>query len=232
MADLSDAQRKRAEARRRRRREEHDKNEPQAQNDGTAEEADSEEHQPLDAVVHAAKVAAAGAAVGAAAAAARALASQRGEDGGEDRQTQAAVDAAPPEEDVEQAEPETDERPPPEEPQQGQQLEEPQEPRAPEPEEEREPVEGAPLGDAKEVVARAREQLEALLGRRPESVSAVERTHDGWVVVLEVVELSRVPESTDVLGSYELELDEDLNFRRYEQSRRYYRSQADRGEQP
>ena len=63
------------------------------------------------------------------------------------------------------------------------------------------------------------------------SVSSLERTHDGWVVALEVVELSRIPESTDVLASYELELDDDLNFRRYQQARRYHRSQAARGDE-
>ena len=48
---------------------------------------------------------------------------------------------------------------------------------------------------------------------------------------LEVVELSRIPESTDVLGSYEMELDEDLNLRRYEQVRRYHRGRTDRGDE-
>jgi len=50
------------------------------------------------------------------------------------------------------------------------------------------------------------------------------------VVGLEVVELSRIPESTDVLGYYEMELDEDLNLRRYQQLRRYHRGRADHGE--
>ena len=76
---------------------------------------------------------------------------------------------------------------------------------------------------------RAREQLEALLGRESESVSAMERTHDGWLVTVEVVEVSRIPESTDVLASYEIELDESRNLRRYARVRRYNRSQADQG---
>ena len=83
----------------------------------------------------------------------------------------------------------------------------------------------------RETVRRARQELEELLGKPVESASSLERTHDGWVVVLDVVELRRIPESTDVLGSYELELDESLNFRRYQQVRRYTRSQANRGEE-
>jgi len=94
-----------------------------------------------------------------------------------------------------------------------------------------EPVEGEALGDARNAAARAKEHLEELLGKPAESVSALERTHDGWVVVLEVVELQRIPESTDVLASYELELDDNLNFRRYQQARRYNRSQGNRGEE-
>ena len=170
----------------------------------------SGEHQPLESVMQAAKLAAASAAVGAAAAAAQALRSRHEHD----------------EPDEEEAP--RDERPEPEAeaaPDEEQQQEEEQE------QEEEEPVEGAPLGDAHNAAQRAREQLEELLGKPVESVSSLERTHDGWVVALEVVELSRIPESTDVLASYELELDDDLNFRRYQQARRYHRSQAARGDE-
>jgi Gas vesicle synthesis protein GvpO len=170
----------------------------------------SGEHQPLESVMQAAKVAAASAAVGAAAAAAQALRSRHEhdepdeEEAPRDEQPQPEAEAAPDEE-----------------------LEEEQQ----QDEEEDEPVEGAPLGDAHDAAQRAREQLEELLGKPVESVSSLERTHDGWVVALEVVELSRIPESTDVLASYELELDDDLNFRRYQQARRYHRSQAARGDE-
>lgn len=88
-------------------------------------------------------------------------------------------------------------------------------------------VPGAELGDVQRVVAAAREQLETLQERTIESVSGVERTPDGWTVTLEVVELARVPESTDVLASYELVLDSARNLVRYSRGRRYNRSQAD-----
>jgi hypothetical protein len=172
--------------------------------------------QPLEAVVNAAKVAAASAAVGAAAAAAKALASRHDED-----EEQATAEPEP-----EQQPEEEDEEPRAEQPHEPEQHEQ-EEPE----EEDEEPVEGAPLGDARSAARHAREQLEELLGKPVESVSSLERTHDGWVVALEVVELQRVPESTDVLASYELELDGDLNFRRYQQARRYHRAQADRGDE-
>jgi hypothetical protein len=182
----------------------------------TDEQKDSDS-QPLEAVFNAAKVAAASAAVGAAAAAAKALASRHDED-----QEQAAAEPEPERQPEEGDEEEAQAEQPYEAEQYDQ--EEPEE-------EEEEPVEGAPLGDARSAAQHAREQLEELLGKSVESVSSLERTHDGWVVALEVVELQRVPESTDVLASYELELDGDLNFRRYQQARRYHRAQADRGDE-
>jgi hypothetical protein len=95
--------------------------------------------------------------------------------------------------------------------------------------ERREPARGASTGDVKAIVRQAREQLEELQGRPVESISGVERTRDGWTIDLEVLELSRIPETTDVLATYEVELDGDGNLRRYTRRRRYHR--ADAGEQ-
>lgn len=82
-------------------------------------------------------------------------------------------------------------------------------------------------GDAQRMVQRAREQLSELHGADAESVSAVRRTRDGWRVGLEVVEVHRVPESTDVLATYEVELDDDGELITFERATRYYRSEAD-----
>ena len=219
MADLSEAQRKRQEARRRRR----GQSEESPQEDASTLESGE---QPLESVKQAAKVAAAGAAVGAAAAAARAL-THRDDQGAED-----GDESAQPEQQERQKGPRDQESEAQPEPQHEPQAEQEQEPQAQgQDQQEQEPVEGAKLGDARETMRRAREQLEELLGKPVESASSLERTHDGWVVTLEVVELKRIPESTDVLAAYELELDESLGFRRYQQVRRYTRSQADRGEQ-
>jgi Gas vesicle synthesis protein GvpO len=193
----------------------------------------SGEHQPLESVMQAAKVAAASAAVGAAAAAARALTHQN-DDGADEEQLVADEEEPRNEPEEATATAGDDETPsePEELPADEAEVDE-AEPTAQETrgaEKDEEPVGGAALGDAKQTVARAREQLEALLGRSVESVSSLERTHDGWVVALEVLEFSRIPESTDVLASYEMELDNDLNLRRYQQVRRYHRAEAERGE--
>jgi Gas vesicle synthesis protein GvpO len=94
-------------------------------------------------------------------------------------------------------------------------------------EQEQDVAEGVSGGEAGEVVAQARRQLEGLLGVEPERVSGLARENGGWSVMLEVVEVARVPESTDVLGTYELRLDDDLKIVSVNRERRYRRSQVD-----
>ncbi|MCX5215253.1 gas vesicle protein [Kitasatospora sp. NBC_00240] len=74
----------------------------------------------------------------------------------------------------------------------------------------------------------AARQLEELLGRTPESVSAVKPTEDGWQADVEVLELERVPETTSVMASYRVTLDRDGELVAYERVRRYTRGQIDR----
>jgi len=81
--------------------------------------------------------------------------------------------------------------------------------------------------DPRMLVQRAREQLAAVMGRRADAVSGFAREEDGWRVTVEVVELERIPPSTDVLATYEVQLDADGNLSGYERTRRYVRSQAD-----
>ena len=74
----------------------------------------------------------------------------------------------------------------------------------------------------------AAEQLQELLGRAPESVSAVKPTEDGWLAEVEVLELERVPGTTSVMASYRVTLDEEGELVAYERTRRYTRGQIDR----
>ncbi|MGW1893410.1 gas vesicle protein GvpO [Streptomyces sp. NPDC002004] len=74
----------------------------------------------------------------------------------------------------------------------------------------------------------AAEQLQELLGRAPESVSALKPTDDGWEADVEVLELARVPETTSVMATYRVTLDEEGDLVAYERTRRYTRGQIDR----
>jgi Gas vesicle synthesis protein GvpO len=80
----------------------------------------------------------------------------------------------------------------------------------------------------RQVVRLAREQLFELIGRPVEQVLSMERDDDGdWQVLVQVLELERVPNSTDVLGAYRVTLDDGGDVVGYRRIRRYVRSQAD-----
>ena len=70
-------------------------------------------------------------------------------------------------------------------------------------------------------------QITELTGKEPEGVTGVERGEDGWVVGVEVVEDRRVPSSTDILATYEIELDMDGELMSYRRVRRYPRGRGD-----
>ncbi|MFD7260088.1 gas vesicle protein [Streptomyces sp. NPDC059874] len=85
---------------------------------------------------------------------------------------------------------------------------------------------GAP--DAGAAMRAAAGQLAELLGRRPDSVSALKPTEDGWEAQVEVVELERIPDTTSVMASYRVALDEEGGLISYERTRRYTRGMIDR----
>lgn len=81
----------------------------------------------------------------------------------------------------------------------------------------------------KEIAARAVEQMQELLGKPIEGVTGLAKDGDEWTVTLEVVELERIPNTTDVLGSYEVKLDADGELTGAERTRRYPRGEAGEG---
>ncbi|MBS1861190.1 MAG: gas vesicle protein [Actinobacteria bacterium] len=81
----------------------------------------------------------------------------------------------------------------------------------------------------KEIAERAAEQMQELLGRQVEGVTGLEKDGDDWKVTLEVLELERVPTTTDVLGSYEVTLDKDGELTGAQRTRRYARGEAGEG---
>ncbi len=72
----------------------------------------------------------------------------------------------------------------------------------------------------------AAKQLAELTCLKFDSVSAVDKNDAGWHVTVNLVELSRIPHSTDVLGVYEVELDAEGNLERYHRGPRYLRDQT------
>lgn len=82
---------------------------------------------------------------------------------------------------------------------------------------------------AVKIARSAREQLTDLLDRDSESVVGVQRTDDGWEVDVEVVETRRIPDTTDVLAIYRVQLDGSGDIEGYERLERYIRGQAEGG---
>ncbi|GAA4983516.1 gas vesicle protein [Kitasatospora paranensis] len=81
---------------------------------------------------------------------------------------------------------------------------------------------------APQAMRHAAGQLAELLGRTPESVSALKPTEDGWQADVEVLELERIPDTTSVLASYRVSLDAHGDLVAYERIHRYTRGQIDR----
>lgn len=80
-----------------------------------------------------------------------------------------------------------------------------------------------------EVIRNARQQIQELTGKDVEGVLGIRRSDNGgaWEALVEVVELRRVPETTDVLAAYALVLGEDGDVQEYRRTRRYYRNQVE-----
>lgn len=76
---------------------------------------------------------------------------------------------------------------------------------------------------AREAAALAREGLQELLGYSCESVASILPTEQGWSVTVEVLELERVPSTTDIIGSYVVDLDWQGELVGYDRVRRYTR---------
>lgn len=83
------------------------------------------------------------------------------------------------------------------------------------------------MGKAAEIAGRAARELEELTGKQTESVIGLDRTDDGWKVTVEVLELSRTPNTTDLLASYEVIVDDDGELEEYRRLQRYARGAAE-----
>jgi Gas vesicle synthesis protein GvpO len=73
-------------------------------------------------------------------------------------------------------------------------------------------------------------QIIELTGKHPESVTGVRRSDEGWLVTVEVIEDRRVPSSTDILSTYETEIDGHGELLSYRRVRRYSRGHGDDGD--
>ena len=69
------------------------------------------------------------------------------------------------------------------------------------------------------LLEQARTQMAAITGLKAGSVTRVIRENGVWRVGLEMLEMSRIPSATDVLGDYEVVLTEDGAIREFVRKR-------------
>lgn len=79
----------------------------------------------------------------------------------------------------------------------------------------------------REVGMAALSEVAELVGLPAEGVTAIHKNSDGWVVTVEVLEMGRIPETTDVLASYEVHVDSDGDVTAYHRVNRYLRAQVE-----
>ncbi|MFC5747577.1 gas vesicle protein GvpO [Actinomadura rugatobispora] len=90
---------------------------------------------------------------------------------------------------------------------------------------------------AAEAAKRAVHHVTEMTGRAAESVIGVQRTapsgdgdagggEGGWCVTVEVVETHRIPDSADILATYQAEVDADGELVSYRRLRRYPRGRT------
>ena len=68
-----------------------------------------------------------------------------------------------------------------------------------------------------ELTEQAKDHLARATGLKPVLVSGTFKDEQGWHVFMDMLEMRRIPDSTDVLGYYEVLLSDDgamVNFRR------------------
>ena len=72
----------------------------------------------------------------------------------------------------------------------------------------------------------AAEQLVELTGKQFEGIVGISKTEDGWTAQVEILEMRRIPDTTDVLAVYEVSVDRDGDLLGYRRADRYTRGSA------
>lgn len=88
---------------------------------------------------------------------------------------------------------------------------------------------GLTAGEASKAALR---QVAELTSSPPEGITEVARTGDGWTVGVDVVEVERLPSSTDIMATYEITIGADGDLVSYRRIKRYARGRGDGGEGP
>ena len=76
-----------------------------------------------------------------------------------------------------------------------------------------------------DVAERAKRQLAEVTGFKPVAAIGSYRDAKGWHVSVDMLEMARLPDSTDLLGTYAVDLDEEGSMVKFEKKRSRLRGQ-------
>ena len=82
-------------------------------------------------------------------------------------------------------------------------------------------------GGIVQAVKAALGQFADLTQLEPVAATGVRREEDGWSVLVDVVELARIPDSTSVMATYRVDVDADGELGACERLRRFTRGATD-----
>jgi hypothetical protein len=80
---------------------------------------------------------------------------------------------------------------------------------------------------ARDLALEARATIKDMTGLDPEKVSGLQWDGESWLVTVEVCELSRIPNTTDVMAGYVVQLDDSGGLLGYKRDRRFLRGEAE-----
>jgi hypothetical protein len=79
---------------------------------------------------------------------------------------------------------------------------------------------------ARDLALAAKQTVEDLTGFRAEAVSGFQWDGEAWLMTVDVCELERVPNTTDVMAAYVVQLDDQGGLLGYKRDHRFQRGQA------
>jgi hypothetical protein len=81
-----------------------------------------------------------------------------------------------------------------------------------------------------EIRDRVRDKTPELIGRELDGIIEIQSDNDGWNAIVEIIERRSIPDTQDILGRYEIQLDGAGTIRGYRRLSRYRRDETTPGE--
>lgn len=79
--------------------------------------------------------------------------------------------------------------------------------------------------EIKKLAERTKNQLAEITGLKPVTVTGTLKDDEGWHITVDMLEMSRIPTATDILGEYDVLVDENGDVLKFERKRTRLRSE-------